>query len=176
MTAGIALRCRRDGSVMCWYAAVNECRSLPCFNGATCVDGVNMFTCACAAGYTCVTCKTGEWDRETIVVVFWPRFSWNIQLVGKIQLSNYVKVPIHVIYHPTEFENRKWIQADKLVQIGAWLRNTYSIYALPKIDLPKFALQGKCMENYYPPTKFIEDKDIVESVNPSCDTVNFNKG
>lgn len=79
----------------------------------------------------------------------------------KIQLCNYVKVPIHVLHHPTEFVDTKWQKADKLLQVGAWLRNTYSIYDLPKIDIPKFALQGKYMENYYPPKNFINDMETL---------------
>ena len=75
----------------------------------------------------------------------------------RTQLRTYVDVPIHVLYHPTEFTERKWIQGDKLLQVGAWLRNTYAIYSLPHIDLPRYALRGKYMENYYPTANFIEE-------------------
>ena len=30
---------------------VNECASGPCQNGGACTDGINSYTCACAAGY-----------------------------------------------------------------------------------------------------------------------------
>ncbi len=30
---------------------VNECASSPCLNGGACSDGVNKYTCGCAAGY-----------------------------------------------------------------------------------------------------------------------------
>ena len=39
---------------------VNECTSLPCNNGGTCVDGVNEYTCQCMAGYTGGDCQTSK--------------------------------------------------------------------------------------------------------------------
>ena len=30
----------------------NECASNPCFNGATCHDALNKYTCECNAGFT----------------------------------------------------------------------------------------------------------------------------
>ena len=39
---------------------VNECASLPCNNGGTCIDGVNEYTCQCMAGYTGEDCKTSK--------------------------------------------------------------------------------------------------------------------
>ena len=35
------------------------CRSFPCQHGGTCIDGVNRYTCKCAAGYTGTNCETG---------------------------------------------------------------------------------------------------------------------
>ena len=35
---------------------IDECESYPCQYGGSCVDGVNMFVCRCAAGYTGVLC------------------------------------------------------------------------------------------------------------------------
>ena len=37
-------------------ANIDECASVPCGNGATCVDGVNMYTCTCAGGWTGTYC------------------------------------------------------------------------------------------------------------------------
>ena len=39
---------------------INECSSSPCQNGGSCVDGVNKYTCKCAAGYGGTHCQTGE--------------------------------------------------------------------------------------------------------------------
>lgn len=36
---------------------VDECLSLPCMNGATCVDGVNYFICYCPPGFQGVWCE-----------------------------------------------------------------------------------------------------------------------
>ena len=38
---------------------IDECASDPCQNGATCVDGVNGYTCTCASGYTDTHCDAG---------------------------------------------------------------------------------------------------------------------
>lgn len=71
-------------------------------------------------------------------------------------------VPVAVIYHPTQTVPKRFAwgaymrNADrKLVQIGAWLRRPYSIYALrlPKrCTLRKAALRGKNMDAYFPPS------------------------
>ena len=39
-------------------AAIDECRSDPCQNGATCVDREGKFTCDCQPGYEGVLCET----------------------------------------------------------------------------------------------------------------------
>ena len=36
---------------------INECEANPCRNDAECVDGVNMYTCNCPAGYEGVRCQ-----------------------------------------------------------------------------------------------------------------------
>ena len=47
------------GLVIVSIVDVNECHSNPCANGATCTDGVNQYSCSCAAGYAGSDCKTG---------------------------------------------------------------------------------------------------------------------
>ena len=39
---------------------IDECLGISCHNGGTCTDGVNEYTCECAAGYTGMNCETGE--------------------------------------------------------------------------------------------------------------------
>ena len=39
---------------------INECAKKPCKNGGKCKDGVNKYTCTCAAGYTGTTCQTSN--------------------------------------------------------------------------------------------------------------------
>ena len=40
---------------------INECSSNPCQYGGTCVDGINRYSCNCAAGYTGKNCNTSEY-------------------------------------------------------------------------------------------------------------------
>ena len=37
---------------------IDDCASHPCLNGGTCADGINTFTCTCAAGFNGTTCAT----------------------------------------------------------------------------------------------------------------------
>ena len=92
---------------------------------------------------------------------------------GLIVLSNYLKdwltvrcptVTIFVIHHPTEFTEVTWSidkwnanKDKKVLQIGAWMRNSYGIYSLPNPrGLRKFALKGKEMDNYFAPPNYFE--------------------
>ena len=89
-------------------------------------------------------------------------------LAKKIRVSlkecNHEDVPVLVIIHPTEFVDSnkqftmtKFITGEKkVVQIGAWLRNSYSIFSLPllrdklnPIGISKAALVGNNMGGYY---------------------------
>ena len=42
---------------------INECDSNPCMNGSTCVDGINEYSCTCAAGNTGDMCETGRFEH-----------------------------------------------------------------------------------------------------------------
>jgi hypothetical protein len=99
------------------------------------------------------------------------------QCKGLIVLTEYLKrqlqealgtihrnIDVHVLYHPTELveemkmfslEKYKLNKEKKLVQIGAWLRNPYSIYELENIPLNKVILRGREMDNYFPPSDYI---------------------
>ena len=39
---------------------INECESLPCSNGATCLNIVDGYHCTCAPGYNDTHCKNGK--------------------------------------------------------------------------------------------------------------------
>ena len=48
-------------SVLCGYISdIDECASLPCLNGATCIDGVNGYVCLCAPGWTGTDCSISK--------------------------------------------------------------------------------------------------------------------
>ena len=42
------------------FLDINECYSLPCFNGGGCTDLINNFQCSCVPGYTGVQCESGD--------------------------------------------------------------------------------------------------------------------
>ena len=52
--------CTINWYLMDFFSDINECGSSPCQNAGMCIDGLNSFTCNCAAGWTgtyCETCK-----------------------------------------------------------------------------------------------------------------------
>jgi polysaccharide pyruvyl transferase WcaK-like protein len=82
-------------------------------------------------------------------------FESELELLG-------IKVKLICILHPTEFveeiftiENFINNKNKMLVQIGGWMRNSYTIYALQlnnkKLEINKAYLKGKMMENYFKP-------------------------
>ena len=46
---------------------IDDCDPSPCLNGGKCVDGVDSYSCKCAAGYTGDNCETGE-DKQIGIV------------------------------------------------------------------------------------------------------------
>ena len=100
---------------------------------------------------------------------------------GLIALTDYLKkelqialiskgfysIPVYTIYHPMEtvdnmFTLDKFLENKnrKIIQIGAWLRNSYAVYELSlwknKLNLQKCALRGKDMDNYFKPHHFLK--------------------
>lgn len=41
---------------------IDECKSAPCKNGATCNQYVNSYTCSCPPGFSGVNCQTNDED------------------------------------------------------------------------------------------------------------------
>ena len=39
---------------------IDNCAGKPCRNGGSCIDGVNDYTCNCAAGYTGKDCDISK--------------------------------------------------------------------------------------------------------------------
>jgi Polysaccharide pyruvyl transferase len=87
------------------------------------------------------------------------------QLRDALQEKN-IDVPVYTIYHPMEFVNdTSMFTMDKfsstttkcVVQIGAWLRNPYSLYNLKLYNgMQKIALKGKEMDQYFAPPDFTD--------------------
>ena len=72
----------------------------------------------------------------------------------------HINVPVEVVFHPTEavfsgkFNIRSWLDKPTLTQVGAWLRNPYTIYALKLPWGHKQVLEGPKMENYVHPQQW----------------------
>ncbi|XP_070578928.1 uncharacterized protein [Ptychodera flava] len=45
---------------------IDECESEPCLNGGTCTDDVNVYTCACAEGYSGTNCEVAPETEEEV--------------------------------------------------------------------------------------------------------------
>ena len=50
-----------SNSVFSSSLVIDNCMNVTCANGATCVDGVDNFTCICFPGYTGELCETGSY-------------------------------------------------------------------------------------------------------------------
>ena len=48
---------------------IDDCSPGVCANGGTCVDGIDLYTCSCAAGYTGPNCNTSKYCLQKIVCV-----------------------------------------------------------------------------------------------------------
>ena len=48
----------------------DNCANHPCMNGATCVDGVNLYTCTCPDGYVGHSCETSTFPCFALLVSF----------------------------------------------------------------------------------------------------------
>ena len=44
----------------CASLDINDCTNSSCYNGATCVDGINNYTCLCSTGYIGDNCNASE--------------------------------------------------------------------------------------------------------------------
>ena len=94
--------------------------------------------------------------------------------------SNYINIPVNALVHPTgdvdaslmfnvqHFSNNP---DQKLIQIGSWLRDAYSIYKFPDISilgLQKAVLIGPDMENIKKPIHFFNHiKELISQIEPS---------
>ena len=51
------------------FLDVDECKPYPCKNNASCIDGINSYTCKCIPGYEGKKCETGGFYSVSVVVV-----------------------------------------------------------------------------------------------------------
>ena len=51
-----------------YFEDIDDCAITPCQNGGTCSDGVDSYTCSCAAGYSGRNCQTGQQTNFVCVI------------------------------------------------------------------------------------------------------------
>ena len=66
---------------------IDECLSNPCVNGASCENGINMFTCFCPPGYTETTCETSTFNFQKYLRLF-PRNATILPDYGRTIITN----------------------------------------------------------------------------------------
>ena len=56
------------------FEDIDDCSSVTCANGGTCVDGVNQYSCACQEGFTGNLCESGKVSYRKIPKISPPKF------------------------------------------------------------------------------------------------------
>ena len=46
--------------LLIFISDIDDCESNPCQNGATCQDGIGLYSCSCPTGYDGDQCQMGE--------------------------------------------------------------------------------------------------------------------
>ena len=74
---------------------IDECLSNPCYNNATCNDGIDSYTCSCNTGYTGSLCENSlvryvDYNYFIIYIFYFIRIfliEYNIQVYFKIIIN-----------------------------------------------------------------------------------------
>ena len=48
---------------------IHHCYPNPCFYDGACIDGVDSYTCDCAAGYAGTDCEIGKWSFPFLNII-----------------------------------------------------------------------------------------------------------
>lgn len=128
-------------------------------------------------------CPNEEYtEHNTVKLIQDPDFQRSlVSCKGIICLSTYLaewfrgklgdRVPIHVIKHPTiipdiKFNKHNFLSnpCKKLINVGAWYRNPFSIHRIDPNIFTKCSLTGKEMSNYFCPDElYFTMKDVREN-------------
>ena len=58
-----------------FLADIDDCAVQPCYNGGTCIDAVNDYTCICAVGYTGKNCIVSRNSVDVSKIILYKYFS-----------------------------------------------------------------------------------------------------
>jgi len=93
-------------------------------------------------------------------------------VMGQLGDLGIYHVPVRMMYHPSEdncphFDMKLFLENPnkKIIQIGAWLRDSYAIYRLmTPSEYQKCALKGKGMDNYFAKDEYLDqiEKSLLE--------------
>lgn len=83
----------------------------------------------------------------------------------RIKCKELIDIPVYTLCHPTEFVDNLFTfdkfmnnPNKKIIQIGAWLRNPYTIYSLHvPLYFKKAVLKGREMDQYFMPPNLIKN-------------------
>ena len=59
----MSISVKRSPYLIAYYifiSDIDDCESNPCQNGATCQDGIGLYSCSCPTGYEGDQCQIGE--------------------------------------------------------------------------------------------------------------------
>lgn len=97
-------------------------------------------------------------------------------LRNKVKKLGY-DIIVETLYHPTSLNIKQFdvkiLDQDKIpiVNVGAWLRDSYAIYAAKFTDnFVKYRLKGKNMDNYFPPNTEIDFSE--EAIKLGSESIN----
>ena len=72
-------------SLLNFSVDLDDCVNHNCSNGASCMDGINSYSCNCSAGFTGLNCETGrERTNKTPLLLHKPNFQSLVKLAGFI--------------------------------------------------------------------------------------------
>ena len=59
-----------------FHVDTDDCSSNPCMNNGVCADGIDTFSCTCAAGYEGEDCSTGKFNQSTCLNLNQIKLCW----------------------------------------------------------------------------------------------------
>lgn len=109
-----------------WFLKIdiNECASSPCKNGATCKDGVNSYTCTCAAGFTGQNCSDSKWAYNFVLlfILFIRYLKINCFLCILVNLILLDKDDLRKLYTACSFKMKQFFMSNYFMRSNGYVK------------------------------------------------------